>query len=91
MASNDNTVKLLEPPAELEPLTFKGNIWDVNCVAFSPDGKRIAAAKSNKMVKLWDTVTGKESLTLKGHTQQVDSVAFSPDGKRIASGSGSHS
>jgi WD40 repeat protein len=51
------------------------------CVAFSPDGKRLAFAGLSDGVKVWDAGTGQEILTLKGHTKLL-SVAFSPDGKR---------
>jgi WD40 repeat protein len=60
----------------------------VTCVAFSPDGKRIASGDINGKVRVWDARTGQQLLDLQGHRGQVLSVAFSPDGKRIASGSG---
>jgi WD domain, G-beta repeat len=56
-------------------------------VAFSPDGKRLAAGSHDGTVKLWDASTGEELRTLKGHSDSVRSVAFSPDGKRLATGS----
>jgi WD40 repeat protein len=63
-------------------------------LAFSPDGKRLAAScmpavapYRSGMVKIWDANTGKDLLTLKGHTGGVYSAAFSPDGKRLASAS----
>jgi WD40 repeat protein len=62
----------------------------VVCVAFSPDGKRIASGQTSAQfehtVKLWDAETGQKLLTLKGHTGRVWTVAFSLDGKRIVSG-----
>jgi WD40 repeat protein len=57
----------------------------IHCMAFSPDGRRLAAAREGT-VKLWDTITEQETLNLKGHPGLVTSVAFSPDGTRLASG-----
>ncbi len=70
-------------------ITLKGHTSPVRSVAFSPDGKRIASARSDGIgiVDVWDAATGQETLTLKGHTSYVESLAFSPDGNRIASAS----
>ena len=46
-------------------------------VAFSPDGKTLAAASGN-IVQLWDVLDQKREKTLKGHNAPVISVAFSP-------------
>jgi WD40 repeat protein len=52
-------------------------------VAFSPDGKVLAAAAGDA-VKLWDLGTGKLRGALEGHAGDVASVAFSRDGTTIA-------
>lgn len=60
------------------------------CLAFSPDGKTLAAGDMDNNVKLWNTVTCKVTMTLHGHTGTVYSVAFSPNEKTLASGSEDH-
>jgi WD40 repeat protein len=59
-------------------------------VAFSPDGKLLAASGTAKTITLWDAVTGEEVRTLRGHSADVYSAAFSPDGKLLASASEDH-
>ena len=61
---------------------------DVHSVAFSPDGKTLAAGYvgGGGGVVLWDVATRKRLLEdpLPVHEGGVDSVAFSPDGKTLA-------
>ncbi len=60
----------------------------VNCLAFSPDGQRIAVGLQGKTtlmkerVRIWDVITGRQLKTLK-HQSEVRTVAFYPDGKRL--------
>ena len=58
---------------------------DVNAMAFSPDGKTLAAGTESGLVLLWDLATRKKTAALNGHADSVSSVAFSPDGKTLAS------
>jgi WD40 repeat protein/tetratricopeptide (TPR) repeat protein/serine/threonine protein kinase len=72
-------------------LTLAAHADPLHHVAFSPDGRLIAAAagwyekEKPGEVMVWDAGTGKELFTLQGHTRLVRSVVFSPDGKLLAS------
>ena len=61
--------------------------FQINSVAFSPDGNTIASGSNDGTVRLWNANTGRHIRTFRGHTDSVRSVAFSPDGNKIASGS----
>ena len=84
---HDSTHKLIIPlDRQKEP-------WGhgANGVAFSPDGKILAAGIADdwtgpNIIKLWDMATKTQLPPLIGHTHAVQSVAFSPDGKTLASG-----
>ncbi|HEX7597350.1 MAG TPA: ankyrin repeat domain-containing protein, partial [Polyangia bacterium] len=58
---------------------------NVNDVAFSPDGKLLAAPENEK-VRLWDLATD-ASRVLSGHAAVVQGLAFDPTGSRLASAS----
>lgn len=60
----------------------------ISTLAFSPDGKTLAAASPDKLVKLFDVNSGQLKQTFTGHTGWVKSISFSPDGKTLASGGG---
>jgi hypothetical protein len=56
-------------------------------VAFSPDGRLLAAADWNGTVTLWDVATGERQRTITDHQGGVHAAIFSPDGTTLATGS----
>jgi WD40 repeat protein/uncharacterized caspase-like protein len=64
-----------------------GHSDTVRAIAFSPNGKTVASASSDKTIRMWEVETGRLLRVLDIHRDNVTSIAFSPDGKTIASGS----
>jgi hypothetical protein len=59
---------------------------DVNAVAFSPDGKRLASGGNDGTLRLWDAASGRELRRIEGHGGRLLSVAFSRNGTLAAAG-----
>jgi RNA polymerase sigma factor (sigma-70 family) len=83
---DNTTVRLVAVATAKDLARIAGHADVVRCLAFSPDGKRLATGDEAGVVKVWDPA-GRELHTLKGHTEPVRCLAFSPDGKTLASGS----
>ena len=98
--SFDNTIKLWDPASGRELRTLSESTVYVPqqlyertgnySVAFSPDGRTLAAGSGDHSIKIWDIASGREVTKLTGHAGIVNSVAFSPDGRMLASASLDH-
>ncbi len=71
-----------------EPVRFYWGQDDAfTSIAFSPDGKLLAAGSQAGVVRVW-TLGGRLVHVLQGHKGPVWSLAFSTDGKTLVTGSG---
>ena len=73
--------------ADLSYSAFTETFTDVFCVAFSPDGRRLAAGTMGSEINIWQVSDGTALLTWAAHPDNVWSISFSPDGRILASGS----
>ena len=85
-ARRENGILIWDMARHETPVTWHSDSDFANCLAFSPDGTRLAMGGIEGMVEVWDTATGQKVQTFKGHSGPVDTMAFSPDGTRLATG-----
>src|SRR5262249_3531748 len=68
-----------------ERLVISPHMAEVYCLAFSPDGKKLAVGGKNRVVGLFDLSKGQHIAWLKGHTGSLKLLAFSSNGKTVTS------
>ncbi len=69
-----------------EKLRSEEYVVDAECIAFSGDGRTLAAAQQNSgAFHLWDVATGKRKTEPVGHSDTPYGASFSPDGRRVVS------
>ncbi len=59
----------------------------VTCLAFRPDGKRLASACENNTFRVWTVETGQPVFECNGHEGAVTSIQFTPDGNELITSS----
>ena len=80
----NRTVRLWDVKTGRQIRTFTGHGYPISCLAFSPDGKKLASGSAGSDVYLWDVQSGRQLHRLWELGSWVTSVAFSPDGKTLA-------
>jgi WD40 repeat protein len=81
------TAEVRDPDSGACLANLEGHEGEITCMAFSPDGQRVASGSADATIRLWGACNGAQLTCMRGHEGPVTSVAFSPDGQRIASGS----
>ena len=80
-SSGDGRAEVFQP----DQINPKGHAGDILAVAFSPDGKTVVTAGSDRLAKVWDVATGSVRDDLAGHEGMISALAFAPGGKVLAS------
>jgi WD40 repeat protein len=84
-------VRLVDPATKQEFAKLSGHAGTVRAMAFSHNGKLLAAAGGlpgrSGEVLIWDVAQRKLLHTIHGHADCIYGVAFSPDGKSVATAS----
>jgi WD40 repeat protein len=70
------------------PLGGSARGGGICCLAFSLDGKLLAAGDGGGMVQIWEVGSEKEPLIVEAHGGWVNSIAFVPGGKALATAGG---
>jgi WD40 repeat protein len=64
---------------------LSGHEFPARAVAFSPDGKHVAAMQAGPHIHIWEVETGRGVAELAVDYSGLKSLAFSPDGRSLAS------
>jgi WD40 repeat protein len=65
-------------------VVLRGHDDGVLRVAWSPEGRRLATASSDRTTRIWNADNGSQLAVLRGHDDEVWGVAWSPEGQRLA-------
>ncbi len=68
-----------------EVLTIPTRRPATEAVAFTPDGRAVAAADDDHRIQLYELPSGRRIGTFTGHLREVLALVFSPDGSRLFS------
>src|SRR5262249_26430244 len=86
VAGRGSAIHLLDVATGKVRTPREGHTGDVTCLAYSPDGARLASASADHTIRIWDPVRGREVRRLPGPgDDRVRQLAFSPDGRVVAS------
>jgi WD40 repeat protein len=82
---NNNSIRLWDVTSGNPRLTLPKSDF-VTDMAFSPDGKSLAAVGQDSRITLWDSQSGSVTQVITSQQNGVNAIAFSPDSKILAIG-----
>lgn len=85
IGGDDGIIRELDLKQKKLLRSLNGHKASVNCLAFSPDGRRLGSASADGTVRIWNVKTAESIHHLRGHKGAVLAAAFSPNGLWLAS------
>jgi WD40 repeat protein len=67
----------------MQHLHLRRHSRTVQCLAFSPDGQRLASGSRDQTTIIWNAESGQMEDQFEDHDGEITSLAFSPDGKSL--------
>mmetsp|Transcript_40984 Transcript_40984/g.65913 ORF Transcript_40984/g.65913 Transcript_40984/m.65913 type:complete len:619 (+) Transcript_40984:942-2798(+) len=86
-SANLGQLLVWEWQSETYVLKQQGHFYDLNTVAYSPDGQLVATGGDDAKVKLWSTTTGFCFVTFSEHEAPITALSFIGDGNAVISAS----
>lgn len=81
-----NTVRIYDLVSDSKaPTVIETRFYGFHHLAFSPDGRLLAASNEDALVRVYESATGRLMHEFHGHPMDSMDVAFSPDGRTLAS------
>jgi WD40 repeat protein len=77
-----------DAPFQLRRLSEAMRGSSIECVRFSPDGRRFAVGAANGQVAIWNASSRGELFAWQAHRDGVRAIDFAPDAHLVATGSG---
>jgi WD40 repeat protein len=85
-AANQGSLQLLGLESGEVIRTFDSDIFYVQQLIFSPDGRYLVAGGNENNLGVWEVETGREIFKGKANALSVDKMAFSPDNQTLVLG-----
>ena len=78
-------VSLWDPATGREKGRLGEDLLSVFHLAFSPDGRFLAASGQHDAIRIWEVASGKEAYRLHAGEDGVSKIVYAPDGRRLIS------
>ncbi len=86
VATVHDEFQLIELESEQFLRIFDENIFYVQHIVFSPDGRYVAASGNEGNLAIWDVSTGRELFKGQGNEMSVEALTFSPNNQTLVTG-----